>query len=74
MTDHTITDASTLDGWRKSSYSNGEGGSCVEVLDHHPAGVPIRDSKDPHGPALIFPTTAWNAFLTGVRGGEFPTL
>lgn len=31
--------------WRKSSYSNGEGGSCVEVSDDLRGVVPVRDSK-----------------------------
>ncbi|MFE7492906.1 DUF397 domain-containing protein [Kitasatospora sp. NPDC057965] len=54
--------------WRKSSYSNGQGG-CVEVDDSHPGAV--RDSKDPHGPVLVFPTEAWQSFLVAVRVGEF---
>ncbi|WP_369213662.1 DUF397 domain-containing protein [Streptomyces flavofungini] len=53
--------------WRKSSYSNGEGGNCVEVADGVPGVVPVRDSKDPQGPALIFGGTAWQAFVTGVQ-------
>ncbi|MDT0264837.1 DUF397 domain-containing protein [Streptomyces sp. DSM 44915] len=62
MTAHTI-----VDGWRKSSYSGSEAGSCVEVLDGHPAGVPVRDSKNTHGPALLFPTTQWNTFVDTVK-------
>lgn len=57
----------TLNGWRKSSYSGNEGGSCVEVLDGQPSGVPVRDSKTPHGPALLFPAAGWSAFVTAVR-------
>lgn len=71
MTEHVITDAAELSGWRKSSYSNNSSAGCVEVVDAHPAGVPVRDSKDPHGPALVFPDTAWAAFVTAVRQGEF---
>lgn len=73
MTEHTIPDASTLNGWRKSSYSGSEGGSCVEVLDGHPSGVPVRDSKDPHGPALVFPAADWSSFISAVKNGDFPT-
>ncbi|MFH9227322.1 DUF397 domain-containing protein [Streptomyces lydicus] len=62
-----IPDASTLTGWRKSSYSGSSEGSCVEVLDGHPAGVPVRDSKDPHGPALLFAVGAWRAFIVSVK-------
>lgn len=72
MTEHVITDAAALDNWRKSSYSGNEAGSCVEVTDAHPAGVPVRDSKDPHGPALVFPDAAWAAFIGAVKRGDFP--
>lgn len=71
MTEHVLTDASVLTGWRKSSYSNNDSSGCVEVVDGHPAGVPVRDSKDPHGPALLFPAEAWASFVAGVRDGEF---
>ncbi|MFI0218523.1 DUF397 domain-containing protein [Streptomyces lydicus] len=62
-----IPDASTLTGWRKSSYSGSSEGSCVEVLDGYPVGVPVRDSKDPHGPAVVFPASAWRAFIGAVK-------
>ncbi|MEU5421211.1 DUF397 domain-containing protein [Streptomyces sp. NPDC020799] len=51
--------------WRKSSYSsNGE--TCVEVADGLPLVVPIRDSKNPSGPALLVPHRAWASFVTAV--------
>ncbi|WP_033280116.1 DUF397 domain-containing protein [Streptomyces sp. NRRL F-525] len=49
--------------WRKSSYSNGSGGDCVEVRDDLPGVVPLRDSKVPHGPALLIPALAWVPFV-----------
>ncbi|MFI9355757.1 DUF397 domain-containing protein [Streptomyces lydicus] len=55
--------------WRKSSYSNQEGGNCVEIADHYPGLVPVRDSKRPHGPALLIPGAAWTAFIAGLKGG-----
>ncbi|MGW1177118.1 DUF397 domain-containing protein [Kitasatospora sp. NPDC002543] len=58
--------------WRKSSYSNPSGGDCVEVADGITGVVPVRDSKDPHGPALAFTPEAWESFVTGVRAGDFP--
>ncbi|WP_329583067.1 DUF397 domain-containing protein [Kitasatospora sp. NBC_01250] len=58
--------------WRKSSYSNGEGAECVEVADGLPASVPVRDSKDPEGPALTFPARAWSAFVADVKSGRIP--
>jgi hypothetical protein len=59
--------------WRKSSYSNANGGDCVEVADGIPGVIPVRDSKNPQGPALTFTTTAWTAFLTAIRAEEFPS-
>jgi Domain of unknown function (DUF397) len=54
--------------WRKSSRSGTNG--CVEVaLD--PAEVAVRDSKDRNGPVLQFNAPEWEAFLAGVRNGEF---
>jgi uncharacterized protein DUF397 len=60
-----------LDGatWRKSSYSNGSGGNCVEVADL-PSGRAVRDSKHPEGPTLIFSKGGWQAFVQGIRAGE----
>ncbi|MFJ2777951.1 DUF397 domain-containing protein [Kitasatospora sp. NPDC087315] len=58
--------------WRKSSFSGGEGGNCIEVADNVPNNVPVRDSKDPHGPILVFSADSWQAFVTDVRAGEFP--
>ncbi|ELS55673.1 DUF397 domain-containing protein [Streptomyces viridochromogenes] len=49
--------------WRKSSYSNADGGECVEVADNLPSVTPVRDSKNPEGPALVFPTRAWALFV-----------
>ena len=49
-------------GWRTSSYSVGSG-NCVKVAPT-PDAVLVRDSKDPDGPTLAVPHTAWRAFLT----------
>ncbi|MGH3772005.1 MAG: DUF397 domain-containing protein [Pseudonocardiaceae bacterium] len=48
--------------WHTSSYS-ANGGNCVQVAPA-PGHVLVRDSKDPGGPALTVPTTAWQALLT----------
>lgn len=59
------------EAWRKSSYSDGNGTSCVETTDLAPAvDIAVRDSKNPAGPALLLPATAWSAFVTHVREGE----
>ncbi|GAA1385384.1 hypothetical protein GCM10009639_07910 [Kitasatospora putterlickiae] len=59
--------------WRKSTYS-GQGGECVEVASNLLGLVPVRDSKDPEGPALVFPTSAWRSFVTAVQASEFDTI
>ncbi|MFE7534000.1 DUF397 domain-containing protein [Streptomyces rhizosphaericola] len=53
--------------WRKSSYSNSDGGQCVEVSDDFPGVIPVRDSKRPEGPALVFGAPAWTAFVNDMR-------
>jgi hypothetical protein len=55
--------------WRKSTRSGTNG--CVEVaLDA--AEVAVRDSKQQgNGPVLLFTAHEWDAFLAGVRNGEF---
>ncbi|MFJ3973777.1 DUF397 domain-containing protein [Streptomyces sp. NPDC090021] len=53
--------------WRKSSYSNSESNSCVEVSDDLPGAVPVRDSKlADTGPVLVFPAGAWSSFIAEV--------
>jgi hypothetical protein len=55
--------------WRKSSYSNGSGGDCVEVASGLPDVIPVRDSKRVEcGPVLLFRTPAWGSFLTSLKG------
>ncbi|MFC8898952.1 DUF397 domain-containing protein [Streptomyces cinereoruber] len=56
--------------WRKSSYSNPDGGACIEISDDFAPLVPVRDSKSPHGPALVFPATGWSSFITAVKDGR----
>lgn len=54
--------------WRKSSYSGTNGGACVEVARNLPGVVAVRDSKDPHGPALVFTRADWAAFTAALKG------
>ncbi|MFE9329715.1 DUF397 domain-containing protein [Streptomyces sp. NPDC006925] len=56
--------------WIKSSYSDGQGGNCVEwapglVSDGGP--VPVRDSKAVERGALSFPQAAWRAFVGDIK-------
>ncbi|GAA2337392.1 DUF397 domain-containing protein [Dactylosporangium salmoneum] len=57
--------------WRKSSRSNGNGGSnCVEVAFAGPR-IGVRDSKNPLGPVLQFTPTDWESFVDGAKHGRF---
>ena len=61
--------------WFKSSYSS-NGGECIEVaanLVPTRGVVPVRDSKNPDGPALAFGADAFSAFVDAVKAGQFPT-
>ena len=53
-------------GWRKSSYSGGQGGNCIEVADHD-SRVLIRDTKDCTGPVLRLSPDAWRRFAEQVK-------
>lgn len=55
--------------WHKSTYSNS--GQCVEVADLPAGGKAVRNSRFPAGPVLKFTEAEWDAFLSGVRAGEF---
>ncbi|MFG2847281.1 DUF397 domain-containing protein [Kitasatospora sp. NPDC048296] len=65
--DHvTLTDAA----WAKSSYSQ-NGGNCIEFAPGYAGVMPVRDSKDPEGPVLVFPAEAWRSFVAATAAGEF---
>jgi hypothetical protein len=57
--------------WRKSSFSGGQGGNCVEVADLPDGGIAVRHSKSPAGPVIEYTAAEWDAFLKGVKAGEF---
>ena len=63
--------------WRKSSYSGGNGGQCVEVAtitgtsDRPQMICAVRDSTDPEGPVLAFSPGQWRTFAGRVKAGTF---
>jgi Domain of unknown function (DUF397) len=63
--------------WRKSSFSGGSGGSCVQIAlvpgskEGSDRVIAMRDSGRPDGPVLIFTPAEWEAFTLGVQDGEF---
>jgi len=61
-------DLTTAD-WRKSSYSSGNGGQCVEVATNLLGVVAIQDSKNP-GPALLIEPGTFAAFTRAIKNGE----
>jgi hypothetical protein len=59
--------------WIKSRHSNAEG-NCVEVAALAEGGVAMRNSRDPHGPALIYTSAEVAAFLAAAKEGAFDHL
>lgn len=58
-------------GWRKSSFSGGNGGGCVEVAFLPDGRIAVRDTKDRSLPPHHYTPAEWDAFVAGVRAGEF---
>jgi hypothetical protein len=54
-----------MDGWRKSTYSDGNGGSCVEVASGD--AVLVRDTTNRDSVTLEFPARTWAAFVMRLR-------
>ncbi|MFF8711188.1 DUF397 domain-containing protein [Streptomyces sp. NPDC015184] len=63
MTTHQLVGAH----WFKSSYSNNQGGECVEGARLDGRVMAVRDSKNPGQGVCVFPAAAWHAFVDGVK-------
>ncbi|MGH3613607.1 MAG: DUF397 domain-containing protein [Pseudonocardia sp.] len=57
--------------WWTSSFSGSNGSSCVEVAFLPDGGVAVRDTKDRSLSPHRYTAAEWDAFLAGVRAGEF---
>ncbi|MFE1200345.1 DUF397 domain-containing protein [Streptomyces sp. NPDC058762] len=68
MREYDLSDAR----WRKSTYSNGDGGNCLEVTDGVPGVIPVRDSKVTGGPVIVVGSAAWTEFVRGVVQSRGP--
>jgi hypothetical protein len=58
--------------WRKATKSNT--GGCVELAPTPDGMIAVRDSKNPQGAILLYTPVEWDAFLDGVKRGEFDDL
>jgi hypothetical protein len=67
--------ASELAGirWRTSNRSSDNGGQCVEAgpLADGSGRIAVRHSHHPDGSLIVYTRAEWDAFLAGVKGGEF---
>jgi hypothetical protein len=59
--------------WRKSRASN-PSGDCIEVAALDSGAIAVRNSRDPHGPALVYTRAEIDAFIKGAKDGEFDDL
>lgn len=73
MPEPFIPNAAELVGWRKSTYSGNEAGSCLEVVDARPGVIAVRDSKIPAGPALLLSASGWTSFVTSLKEDVAPS-
>ena len=55
-----------MDNWRKSSWSNANGGSCVETASRNGL-VMVRDTTNRDGGTLAFSASAWTSLVTGIK-------
>ncbi|TWV42707.1 DUF397 domain-containing protein [Streptomyces misionensis] len=68
--ERSVSDASTVTRWYKSSYSGGGQSDCLEVACGRTT-VPVRDSKNGSKLTLLFSLRGWTFFVGAVKGGHF---
>jgi hypothetical protein len=68
LTTHDTTDAPAIT-WRRSSRSNA-GNNCVEIA-RTPAGITIRDSKNPDHPHLTLTTKTFTGLVADIKHGTY---
>lgn len=59
--------------WRTSSFS-GNNGTCVEVASLPDGHIAVRNSNRPHDGVVLFSRAEMNAWISGVKAGEFDDL
>jgi hypothetical protein len=59
--------------WQKSR-SSGSRGNCVEMARLPSGEVALRNSRDPHGPVLIYTPAEIEALIQGAKDGDFDNL
>jgi hypothetical protein len=59
--------------WRKSARSNSSG-NCVEMAQLLSGDVAVRNSRHPHGPALVYTRAEIEALILGAKDGDFDDL
>ena len=55
-----------MDGWRKSSYSDANGGQCLETASADGV-ILVRDTTDRNGATLSVPAAAWQRFTGALK-------
>ncbi|MFD8863903.1 DUF397 domain-containing protein [Streptomyces sp. NPDC059590] len=75
--DHSTTQTDLAHAhWRKSSFSGGtqDAPECVEVAPLADGRIAVRNSKTPEAGIVFFTRSEMDAWLKGVKAGEFDDL
>jgi hypothetical protein len=55
-----------MDPWRKSSYSDANGGACAEIAGRNGV-ILVRDTTNRDGTTLSVPAAAWQRFANALK-------